>query len=104
MRPQPNPYTVALAKLRRAECYVCHRNEGDPDGTGHELDVRPYGVNGAWICFPCMKDDPEREAEAQRQFSAQFTAAARESGLVAIGEPTGPRPLGDCEFTTREVE
>lgn len=52
-------------------------------------ELRPYGPNGAWVCFPCAMQTPEREAEAARQFSAQIAAAGP---VVIIGEPTGPRP------------
>lgn len=36
---------------------------------GKEDELRPYGKNGAWVCFTCgMKD----EEEAQRQFEKVF--------------------------------
>lgn len=57
---------------------------------GREEELRPYGKNGAMVCFDCaMKDEPE----AQRQFASQLKAAARQSDVVIIGEETGPRPL-----------
>lgn len=73
-------HDASLSKEERVECYVCHQ-------TG---DLRPYGPKGAMICFPCMKSDPEREAEAHRQFGAQIDAC----GPIAIldGSNTGPRP------------
>lgn len=61
-------------------CETCHE----------EKDVRPYGANGALICFDCMKADPEREREAKRQFMMQLNACGP---LAVIGEETGPRPL-----------
>jgi len=52
-------------------------------------ELRPYGPNGAWVCFECAMK-PENRAETERQFNAQLNAA----GPVAlIGESTGPRPL-----------
>ena len=34
-------------------------------GCGREDDCRPYGKNGAWVCFDCGMKDPD---EAERQF------------------------------------
>lgn len=53
-------------------------------------DNRPYGPDGAWLCFPCLKSSPAIEAEAGRQFTAQLVACAP---IAVIGEETGPRPL-----------
>lgn len=33
---------------------------------GKYKELRPYGKNGAWVCFKCAMKD---EAEAQRQFN-----------------------------------
>lgn len=37
-------------------------------------DLRPYGKDGAPICFPCMKADQAREKEAERQFQKMLDA------------------------------
>lgn len=66
-----------------ADCCYCHKMPP-------EVELRPYGPNGAWLCHPCMKANPEREAEAKRQFGQQCDGAG---GIVIIGEPTGPRPF-----------
>jgi|SRR5207302_3034323 len=87
VRPQLNPVT---ARGARPSCYLCAKKEGEPDGKGDAVELRPYGPNAAWICFGCMKSSPAREAEAKRQFGAQLEAAGKK---VLIGEPTGPRPL-----------
>lgn len=87
MREQLNPVTAEGA---RPSCYLCAVKEGDPDGKGDAAELRPYGPNGAWICFNCMTASPEREAEAKRQFSAQLNAC---KFAAVLGEPTGPRPL-----------
>lgn len=64
-----------------AEC--CHYCEQ------WEKEMRPYGPNGAWVCFPCSQA-PERKAQTEKAFYSQLDAA----GTVAlIGEETGPRPL-----------
>lgn len=62
---------------------------------GTEESTRPYGPGGADICFPCMKADPEREAEALRNLGVQLEAAAAMSpiGVAIIGPDSGPDPL-----------
>lgn len=60
-------------------------------GCGKDDDCRPYGKGGAMICFSCgMKD----EEETFKNFSAQLEAAAKVSGVVILGEESGPRPAG----------
>ena len=58
---------------------------------GQQGDLRPYGPRGEMICHPCMKADPEREAEAKRQFFAQLEA----SGPTPLldGSEVGPYPV-----------
>ena len=34
-----------------------------------DFDLRPYGPNGAYVCFPCAMATPEREQEAEEQFN-----------------------------------
>lgn len=41
-------------------CYLCKKLK----------DTRPYGEGSQEICFPCMKESPDREAEAERQLGA----------------------------------
>ena len=76
------------------KCCYCGGSEGEIDKRGKEIELRPYGPNSAWLCYGCMKETPEREAEADRQIGAAFEAAERTSRVVLIGENTGPRPLG----------
>ena len=53
-----------------------------------ESEMRPYGPNRAFVCFPCAMK-PEHIDETNRQCEAQL----REAGPhVLIGEETGPRP------------
>ena len=79
--------TTPLPTDLRVACYVCHKAEEDDP----EVELRPYGPKGAWVCFDCMKASPEREAEAHRQFAAQLDNTP--GPIVVIGEKTGPRPL-----------
>ena len=48
------------------KCYYCNT----PEISRNHL--RPYGPNGALICFDCMKASPGREKEAERQFGAML--------------------------------
>lgn len=68
------------------ECHYC--------GTTHD-ELRPYGPGGAWLCYPCMKATPEREAQAHRAFGALLDAAEQiaPTGIVAIGGQDGPQPF-----------
>jgi len=56
----------------------------------NDSDCRPYGDNGAMICFGCGMKDEER---TNRNFLSQLEAAAKLSNAVIIGEETGPRPM-----------
>jgi hypothetical protein len=49
-----------------------------------ERELRPYGPGGEDICYPCMKESPEREEAAQNAFGA-ITGAASVLGPVIIG-------------------
>lgn len=67
-------------------CYVCKSSE---------KELRPYGTYGQPICHPCMASSPMRKAEAIRQLRKATARAARMgNGMVAIGGPNGPEPLG----------
>jgi len=60
-----------------------------------ERDLRPYGPGGAWVCFQCATETPEREAAAKAAFGALLDGAEAISptGVAAIGERGGPRPF-----------
>lgn len=44
-------------------CHLC--------GAG-DRELRPYGPGGSPICYPCATGTPEREREAEMQFSKRF--------------------------------
>ena len=70
--------------MTKPTCYYC--------GEGEDKDeMRPYGPNGSWIHFGCMKANPEREKLAKEQFGKQLDAA----GPLAVvdGHLTGVRPF-----------
>ena len=54
-------------------------------------DLRPYGPNGAMVCFSCAMGTPKRKAEAKQAFALQLDAA----GPVAVidGSEVGPYPI-----------
>lgn len=61
-------------------CTECNKDE----------DCRPYGKNGAYICFACgMKN----EEETHKNFLAQLDAAIQISKHVILTE-NGPMPMG----------
>jgi hypothetical protein len=80
-------------------CCICGRSElpdaKDPRGAS---ELRPYGPDGAPICFACAMR-PENRAETDRQFDRQLAAAEKiarsTTGQIAHVELTkeGPRPL-----------
>lgn len=57
---------------------------------GVDDDCRPYGENGAMICYDCGMKDEER---TKRNFLTQLLAAGAQSNVVILGEEYGPRPL-----------
>lgn len=83
-----SPREAAIA----AACYYC----GAAD-----QELRPYGPGGSWVCCPCVKATPERNAAAEGAYGALLDAAAAltTSGVIAIGETTGPRPFDPKEAT-----
>ena len=73
---------------------TCHYCKTD------EKDLRPYGPGGAWVCYDCAMATPERESQAQAAFGGLFEAseAISTTGIVAIGEQSGPRPFNPKEI------
>ena len=69
-----------------AACHYC--------GTT-ERELRPYGPGGSWLCHPCMKASPEREAAAKAAFGALLDGAEAISphGVAVIGQESGPQPF-----------
>jgi hypothetical protein len=70
--------------MTKPTCHYC--------GEGEDKDeMRPYGPNGSWVHFCCMKADPKREQAASAEYHRQCEAA----GPVHLidGHPTGVRPF-----------
>lgn len=75
-----------------SEQHLCvHCGTGETDDP--ETELRPYGPGGAWVCYRCAMSTPEREAEAERAFTALLEAAAVPTGIAAIGDTDGPQPF-----------
>ena len=60
-----------------------------------DRELRPYGPNGANVCFPCAMATPEREKETENQFVSQIVAAGPE---VEIGTEAGPVALNRSTY------
>lgn len=80
-------------------CCVCDRAPlPESDDSQGATELRPYGPNGAPICFTCAML-PERVEETERQFNVVIDRCAEESladgGTVAhiVLTEDGPRPL-----------
>lgn len=54
--------------------------------------LRPYGPEGADICFDCAMSDPERKVEAERRMRAFLDVAAERSGGMGIVLSNGNEP------------
>lgn len=72
----PNPTHVTIVPTPIAKCSDC----------GKEEELRPYGKDGAWVCFACAMKD---EAEAHRQFEKQFL---NQPGILVLGMPATKSP------------
>jgi hypothetical protein len=68
-------------------CHYCQQPFSDPD------DLRPYGPDGALVCFDCAMATPERKAEADRRMHGLLDAAIR-TGTIRIG---GGPPRAETE-------
>ncbi len=53
------PNVVLSEATAPAKCTIC----------GEKKELRPYGKDGNWVCFGCMK---ENEEEGKRQFNKLF--------------------------------
>lgn len=64
-----------------------------------DRELRPYGPGGSTVCFPCATATPGRDQAAKRAFGALLDCAEAISttGVVAIGEASGPRPFDPRE-------
>lgn len=78
-------------------CHHCHAPSSP------EVELRPYGPGGAFVCFPCATATPEREAQTAAAFGALLDAnsAVSPSGVVAIGAQDEPRPFNPEEAAER---
>jgi len=53
---------VVIESTDPAECTACHKT----------AELRPYGKDGAWVCFECaMKDEPEAVAQFNKLFDGK---------------------------------
>ena len=82
-------------------CEQCKKPEDFPANPGSEL--RPYGPGGTNICYDCAFNEGNRELQTQVENNfyglLEANAEIAPQGIVAIGEPTGPRPFDLNELT-----
>ena len=64
-------------------------------------DVRPYGVNGAMICFKCAMSTPEKVEQAERMFSMQLDACGP---VAVVGDEVGPYPMQNMAAAERRAK
>lgn len=70
-------------------CYYCKSDKEE---------TRPYGPNGADVCFGCAFATPEREKQTEEAFQSMMEKAIYEGdGIVVIGTDEGPQP-GDSRL------
>jgi hypothetical protein len=63
-----------------------------------KTELRPYGPGGAWVCYRCAFETPERTEQSEGAFYALLEgASAAGSGIAVIGETEGPRPFDPRE-------
>lgn len=64
-------------------------------GCGASEDLRPYGPDGAWVCYPCASSSTERRQATERAMAAVIGAAAAASpvGSVVFQNDRPPEPL-----------
>lgn len=61
-------------------------------------ELRPYGPNGALVCFDCAMATPERKAAAERALQQTLDACG---DAIAIIEGVGPVPAGGAGIERR---
>lgn len=90
---------MIMEVLSNETCCTCSRPELPDRADPHDhTELRPYGPNGALICFDCAMK-PENREEVERRFETALNAA--ETASVADGATIGhieltkrgPRPL-----------
>lgn len=57
-----------------------------------DVELRPYGPGGAWVCFACAMATSDRREETARQFNAKLDAAEKATGVATL-TPQGPVPM-----------
>ena len=57
---------------------------------GDEKETRPYGKDGAAVCFDCAMSTNEAKREAENQFAGQLNACGP---VAVVGKDVGPYPL-----------
>jgi hypothetical protein len=81
----PDPEGKSEGKKQR--CHYC----GEPG------DLRPYGPDGSWVCFPCTTATEERSDAAGAVFQAQIQQAFRDGADIVAVDASGNMYVYDLE-------
>lgn len=79
----------------RNACHYCETTE---------RELRPYGPEGSWVCFPCATATPEREHGTEAQFGLLLNAnqAISPSGATVL-TTDGPVPFDPSDIPEGSV-
>jgi len=71
------------------KCYICKKDK-------ERHDIRPYGENGQYLCFTCMKSSAELEAMAFNNYKNLLANARKQTDCNAVVLTNdGPTPVMD---------
>lgn len=77
-------------KKQKPKCYKCNREENFPTkNKDDQVELRPYGPRGEWVCFRCAMETEESRAQTKRSFLQQLGAC--ESPVIGLN--VGPIEL-----------
>ena len=74
---------IHIVPTPEGACSVCKKVE----------ELRPYGKDGAWVCYECGMKDPEN---ARKQFEKQFLKNLKPGDKIVIGMPVIKQPKKDA--------
>jgi hypothetical protein len=81
----PDPEGKSEGKKQR--CHYC----GEPG------DLRPYGPDGSWVCFPCTTATDERSDAAGAVFADQVLTAFNSGADLVVLDTDGNMYVYDLE-------
>jgi hypothetical protein len=69
-------------------CCDCKKPENNELGLNGmvQVELRPYGPGGAWICYDCAMGSDERKAIAEQNLAARFDAIEQAGKTIMLTE------------------